>query len=348
MRGSSGAMKIGLMSAWNLDAGPSVHAELVGREWIRMGHNLAVYSFHRSDFHGTTFVGEDEDYVFRCFGTQKGLDPRPILKSGFEFFIAEDLCMLPKDDLGKIFRHIRARSKTVNIMHDAELSDNPSFYQFDWDAVVCFDDRYRSFLSDVYPERMIHVIPFPCRPVSRGDKVEARRSLGLPLERRLLLVFGQHVKDDLRMLPVISRLGRDYPITLLVVSRGAPDSIIAENVQIVVRRESPDVERLYCYLHAADTLLLHRETAKKAVVSSTAHQCLGSGCPIIAFDSPFFEYFDEEVLKYRCVEEFEASLTEVLTDGEKVKRSLRAAEEYVKRNSASRIAERFIELFNRL
>ncbi|MEM2942203.1 MAG: hypothetical protein QXT81_02140 [Candidatus Bathyarchaeia archaeon] len=336
------------MSAWNLDAGPSIHAELVGREWVRMGHDLTVYSFHRSDFHGTTFVGEDEEYVVRCFGTQKGLDPRPILKSGFQFFVVQDLCMLPKDDLGKIFHHIRARSKTVNIIHDAELSDDPSFYQFEWDAVVCFDDRYRSFLSDVYPEPMIHVIPFPCRPVSRKDKVEARRSLGLPLDRRLLLVFGQHVKDDLKMLPAISRLGREYPITLLVVSRAGPNSIMAENIQVELRRESPTVERLYSYLHASDALLLHRETVKKAVVSSTAHQCLGAGCPIIAFDSPFFEYFDEEILKYRSAEEFEANLTEVLTDGEKVKRSLLAAEKYVKRNSASSIAERFIELFNRL
>jgi len=341
-------MKIGMMSAWNLDAGPSLHAELVGREWIRTGHNLTVYSFLSSDFHGTTFVGKDENYVFRCFGTHKGLDPRPILKSNFEFFVTQDLCMLPKDELGKIFHHTKDKSKTVNIIHDAELSDNPSFYQFDWEAVVCFDQRYKSFLCEVYPEGMIHIIPFPCRPVSKGDKMGARRKLGLPLDRRLLLVFGQHVKDDLEMLQAISSLGRDYPISLLIVSKRTPDQIVAENIQIEVRREAPDMDGLYNYLHAADALLLHRKTDKRAVVSSTAHQCLGAGCPIIAFNSPFFEYFDEEILKYRTDEEFRDRLVDVFENGKKYRRTLHAAEEYVKKNSAERIAERFIELFRKL
>jgi len=341
-------MDIGMMSAWNLDAGPSVHAELVGREWVGMGHGLSVYSFLSSDFHGTTFVGKDEKYVIRCFGTQKGLDPRPILQAKLRIFIVQDLGMLPKDELGKIFHHIRKKAKTVNVIHDAELSDNPSFYQFEWDAVVCFDERYKSFLREVYPEGIIHMIPFPCRPVSKGNKIEARRKLGLPLDRRLLLVFGQHVKDDLEMLQAISSLGRDYPISLLIASKRAPDQIVAENIQIEVRREAPDMERLYSYLHAADALLLHRKTEKKAVVSSTTHQCLGAGCPIVALDSPFFEYFENEVLKYRTVDEFEANLAEVLVDGERVKRTLHAAEEYAKRNSAQRVAERFIELFERL
>lgn len=341
-------MDIGMMSAWNLDAGPSVHAELVGREWVRMGHSLSVYSFLSSDFHGTTFIGKDEKYVFRCFGTQKGLDPRPILRAKLGIFVVQDLCMLPKDELGKIFHHIKEKAKTVNVIHDAELSENPSFYQFEWEALVCFDERYKRFLREVYPERTIHTIPFPCRPISKGDKAAARRKLGLPLDKQILLAFGQRVKDDLEMLPVISEIGRRHSILLLIVSKRTPDRILAENIQIEVRREAPEMDGLYNYLHAADALLLHRKTDKRAVVSSTAHQCLGAGCPIIAFDSPFFEYFDDEVLKYRTADEFKANLVEVLDGGERVTKTLRAAEEYVKKNSAEKVAERFIELFERL
>ncbi|MEM3430826.1 MAG: hypothetical protein QXN20_08030, partial [Candidatus Bathyarchaeia archaeon] len=110
----------------------------------------------------------------------------------------------------------------------------------------------------------------------------------------------------------------------------------------------PGIDRLYDYLHAADALILNRRADKRAVISSTAHQCLGSGCPILALDSPFFEYFKDEVIKYRTSGEFEENLIDVFEGGEKVKKSLRAAERYVEENSAERIAERYIELFRRL
>ena len=38
-------MKIAMISAWNEDSGVSVHAELIGREWVNMGHTLKVGSF---------------------------------------------------------------------------------------------------------------------------------------------------------------------------------------------------------------------------------------------------------------------------------------------------------------
>lgn len=341
-------MKIDMMSAWNLDSGPSIHAELVGREWVRMGHDLAVYSFIRSDFHGTTFVGEDESYVTRCFGTRKDLDPRPILRSRADFFLAQDLGMLPKDDLGKIFHHIKDRAKAVNIIHDAELSSDPSFYQFEWDAIVCFDERYKRFLREVFSERTIQIIPFPCRPLVEGDKEKARRKLGLPLGKKILLIFGQRVKSDLAMIETISNLGRDYPIMLLVVSIHTPSQIEAENIQVEVRNEAPPMAGLYDYLHASDALLLHRQSDKTAVVSSTANQCLGSGCPIVALDSPFFEEYEDEVLKYRNAEEFESRLVEVFEEGKKLTKTLNAAKRYVERNSSERVAETYLKLFQEL
>ena len=37
-------MKIAMMSRWNVPCGVSLHAELVGREWARMGHDLSVFA----------------------------------------------------------------------------------------------------------------------------------------------------------------------------------------------------------------------------------------------------------------------------------------------------------------
>jgi len=93
-------MKIGMMSAWNEDSGVAVHAELIGREWIKMDHGLKIFSFFTSDFNGTATIGKDEDYVARWFTTstckRPYLDPCPILESDFEIFIAQDWKYYPK------------------------------------------------------------------------------------------------------------------------------------------------------------------------------------------------------------------------------------------------------------
>lgn len=35
-------MKIVMMTRWNIPCGVSLHAELIGREWVKMGHDLRV------------------------------------------------------------------------------------------------------------------------------------------------------------------------------------------------------------------------------------------------------------------------------------------------------------------
>lgn len=64
-------MKIGLMTAWNTDSGESIYAESVGKAWRQMGYEVQVFSFIKDDYHGEGFTGEDENYVMRCFGTDK-------------------------------------------------------------------------------------------------------------------------------------------------------------------------------------------------------------------------------------------------------------------------------------
>ena len=106
------------MSAWNTDSGVAVHAEPLGEVWIEMGHKLTVFSFVKDDFHGEGFTSEDEDFVLRCFGTDEGtryLDARPFLTSTYDIFIVEDLGMLPKDPLSKVFNLIKSIERKVQI-----------------------------------------------------------------------------------------------------------------------------------------------------------------------------------------------------------------------------------------
>ncbi len=158
-------MKIGMMSAWNQTSGVSAHAELVGREWVNSGQELKVFSNSEDDFHGHSLIGMDQEYVIRCFGTphrSNYLNPIPFLREDYDFFVVQDLGMIPKDGLARIFNRIKKKAKTILVAHTAKLVADRSFYQFDWDALVCFDHRYKKFLKEVYPEEKIHIIPFPC------------------------------------------------------------------------------------------------------------------------------------------------------------------------------------------
>lgn len=348
-------MKIGMMTAWNQDAGPAIHAELVGREWVKMGHNLRIFSFIKLDFHGTAIVNQDEEYVIRCFTTSKAerpfLDARPFIEFHPDFFIVQDLGMLPMDDLAKIFHHIKREAKTITVIHDRMLSSNPSFYQFEWDAIVCSDKRYVEFLKKAYPEEKIYVLPHPYKEWRIGDKIRARKKLNLPLDKKIILNFGQRVKEFKETLPAISELQSNYPILVLVVTRKEKE--IEEfrrktTLPVEIRQESPDIERLYEFLHASDAMVVHRKSIEGVVYSSPTYQCLGSGCPIVALNSNFFEPFGKEVLKYDDLDGLKKCLIDIFEERERYKKAKLEAKRVVEKNSPKEIATRFLKLFESL
>lgn len=341
-----------MMSAWNQTSGVSIHAELVGREWVKMGQKLKVFSFLERDFHGHALIGTDEEYIIRCFGTPMSsnyLNPIPFLREDHDFFIVQDLGMLPKDKLGKIFYHIRKKAKTILVVHTNKLRDDPSFYQFDWDAIVCFDYRYKNILREVYPENRIHIIPFPCHPWVKGNQEESRRRLGLPLDKKIIFVFGQKWRNMLDTLPALLEIRKEYPLLLLIFS--AAQRIYGLDIlerNTIIRKEVLEQKMIYEYLSAADAMIFGKHSVEGAVLSSTAHLILGSGCPIIARDSSFFELMGKEVLKYKDLEEFKECIVSAFEKDEKYEKSRKAAKEYVKKNSSNTVAEEFIKLFNKL
>jgi glycosyltransferase involved in cell wall biosynthesis len=346
-------MKIGMMSAWNETSGVSIHAELVGEQWIKAGHKLCVFSFLEEDFHGRCLVGEDQEYVTRCFGTPMRtnyLNPIPFLREDYEFFIVQDLGMLPMDKLAKIFPAISKRAKTVLVVHTNKLKDDPSFYQFDWDAIVCFDHRYKKFLKKAHPEDKIHIIPFPYHEWIEGAKEGAREKLNLPLNRKIILNFGQRVEEFSKALPAISELSKDYPILVLIIGKDIKGiekvrEAKERGMEIEIREEQPNLEKVYEYLHASDALVLHRESTDGVVISSTVYQCLGAGCPIVALNSNLFEAFGNEILKYNDLKGLKGCIIDIFEEWERYKTSKLEAERVVKENSSEVIATKFIELF---
>ncbi|MCK4326088.1 hypothetical protein KAW55_04980 [bacterium] len=342
-------MKIGMMGAWNTDSGVAVYAEPVGKAWREMGHELTVFSFVKEDFHGEGLTGKDEDYVIRCFGTQKTnfLDPRPILTKPFDIFVVQDLNVLPVENLAKIFPLIQKKAKTVHIVHEDTLPEEPWFYQFDWDGVIYFCQR-QNFIKEVYPQaKLIH---FPCFPERRKDKLEARKRLELPLDKKIVYEFCQRAyRPFLRELP--GEL-KEKAVLLFVIP---PHYEFLEEHNpppwMVIRREGTlSHEKFDDYLFASDAVILHKfQSRYHAVVSSTAFQALGTGCPILVpGQSDFFFPFKDEVIRYGNFEDLKETLIDLVEDGERYRALQAKGERFVKENSPEKIAEEHIKLFHSL
>ncbi|MBW2057485.1 MAG: hypothetical protein JRJ26_08315 [Deltaproteobacteria bacterium] len=347
-------MKITMMSRWNIPCGVSLHAELIGRAWVEMGHDLTVLAPVEWEGYRSS---PDEPYVRRCYRLPEPrrkegffFDPKPFLHGDPDIFVVENLEILPMEDLLRIYPHIRKRAKTVLVVHEGRPPADQTFYRFDWDGVVCFDRRYKRFLKEIYPEERIHIIPYPCHPVRHGDKSEARQKLGLPQDKRIIFNYGIGVYRHLHLLPSIKRVNHDHPLMLLTMTHIQDWYELFDAVRwaypfIELRKGEIPTDELYTYLHASDVLLIHKDSAEAVVVPSTACLCLGAGRPILAYDTNFFETFDGEVIKYR---ELEVTLRELFQDKYDIESTLESAERFVKRNSSEVVAETFLRLFESL
>ncbi|MFB3887709.1 MAG: hypothetical protein ACE144_21015 [Thermodesulfobacteriota bacterium] len=340
-------MHIAMMTAWNTDSGVAVHAEPIGRAWREMGHDVTIFSHVQNDYHGEGFTGKDEDYVVRCMGTQRTnfLDPRPILKANFDVIVVQDLRMLPVENLARIFPLVRNRARTVHVVHENRLPEEPWFYQFNWDGVVYFDER-QDFLKEVYP--MAKLIPFPCFAVRRGDQNAARKKLNLPLDKKIIYILCHRGYEPyLRDLP--EELKKEAVLLFVV----PPNYQMVERGRIplwmVIREEKVlSRERFDDYLFASDAVILHKYQSKYlGVVSSTAFQALGAGCPILVPGvSDYFKPLENEVLSYHDIRDLEELLVDLfLKDSEKRKSVIDMADGFCSVNSPQIIAKRFIDFF---
>ncbi len=357
-------MKIGMMTPWNTNSGPSTCAELIGREWIKAGHDLTVFSHDGSATSDGIVIQEDEPFVVRCFGTsywkhRDWLDAAPLLRSRHELFLVQHLSIMPLRQLLEVFPEIRDKSKTVLVIHENRLPSDLLFYRFSWDSIVCFDERYKAFLVKRFSPSKIHVIPFPYHPIMLGDNIGSRLELGLPLEERIVLFFGYSLWRDVPVLPFLAELGEKYPIHVLALSTDEPSleqlktASRGLDLSIEIRREAPPLSQLYKYLHASDVLVKHVDEEWKedvVLLSSTVQLCLGSGCPMVISDAKIFEKYDRQVLKYHVSdpEDFKACLVTVFEEKQELLELREAVRECIERDSAQVVAEKYIKLFESL
>jgi hypothetical protein len=351
-------MKIGMMCLWNAANGPSIHAELVGRAWVELGHQLRVFSAIRHPDARPTSQ-EDEDFVIRHFSVDKvvpvtratSFDPSPLLDKDYDVFVAQNVERMPAGRLLEVFPKIKERAVTVQVVHEGKAPEDPLYYEFDWDATVCFDQRYKDYLVQHFPAERIRMIPYPYHPLKLGDKSEARQKLGLPLDDKVVFSFGFRPADIMAVLPALEDVAEEHPLRYVIVAN--PGSDVSELQEAKEKHDFIDLEvrplpldELYTYLHASDALLIHRESSQKykAVVSSSVCQVLGSGCPVLFHESNFVELHGDEIVKYGDSDDMKARLIDLFQG----KFDLSRVEAFLGDHNAERVAESFVHLFEEL
>jgi len=266
----------------------------------------------------------------------------------YELFIVQNLELMPMHELLKLWPGIKEKAATVLVIHEGYLPPYPEFYTFNWDAIVCFDERYVAEFGKKFPLERIHVISYPCHAWQPGLKEAARIELGLPLDKKIVLSYGIAIHQHFVALPVLEELSQVYDLTYVVLPTEGKSGVV-ERAQakygfIEVREMVPTVDELYTYLHAADALLLYKQSPN-IVVCSTVYLCAGSGCPIVISEGRYTESLGDEVLKYSNFDELRRVLSGVF-EGHRVSES--ALRAFLDQHGARQIAEQFIELAKRL
>ncbi len=351
-------MKIGMMCLWNAANGPSIHAELVGRAWVKLGHKLRVFSAEKHPDARPT-LQKDEDFIIRHFRVNEVIpftratffDPSPLLNKEYEVFVAQNVERLPADKLLEVFPEIKKKALTVQVVHEGKAPEDPLYYKFDWDAIVCFDQRYKDYLVKYFSTERIYMIPYPYRQIELGDKEDARKKLELPLDKKIVFSFGFRPKDIVSVLPAIKEVNKEYPLSYVIIAN--PESEVDELREAQKTYDFIDLQvrplpqdELFTYLHASDVLLIHRDSSQKykAVVSSSVCQVLGSGCPILFHESNYIELHGDEIWKYRDFDDMKVKIIDLFNN----KFDLIKIETFLEQHNSERIANRFLELFEEL
>jgi hypothetical protein len=337
-------MKIGMMTPWNRPCGAAMHAQFICDEWVKAGHNLTVFA----PYGGPILQTKDEPWVIRHYGLGKPapFDRAPIFDTEYDFFVFQQVPEMPSDIVMRLASRIKKKAKMIMVVHEGKVPGR-AVCKIPWDAVVCFDKRYKKFLLSVFPKEKVHIIHYPCHPVEHIDKITARKELGLPLDRMIIMIYGIAIHQYFHLLPMMSRLNKKSPLLFMVFTPVRDWGELYEAVGsryefIYLKMESLTMPELYKYLNASDAFIYHRDSSIDVVVPSTIYSCLGAGCPIFALWSNFVETLDMEVIKYGGLDELEELL---LGDKNRCEIAIHAATNYATRNSAENIAKKFIKLF---
>lgn len=355
-------MRVAFVSRWNATCGISLHAELVGRELLKMGHEVRVAApkldSANRDWHHKKLDVEDEEFVFRCFDeTDDGLasfDESVLEEFEPDVIIVEAYPRLPWKVLPRVLERLRRDARILAVIHFATADEARVLKSVAdlIDAFVVFDYRWISEVLDEFFDHMldrIHIIPYPCYTPTR-IRSRSRRSGS----HVVFFSFGrqpcEEYEDFIRVLRKLRRSGLSLTYRVM-----RSDGLLPYREEWLVQWcERPPIERIYEYLSECDVHLLPKGRTSKVVVSSTVCQCLAAERPIVTPATRYVELMPEDedgagpVVKYRNIRDLEYKLIRLVRDEDFRERVIEWARHFVRTHSADRIARRFVELANSL
>lgn len=350
-------LSIGIFSRWNATCGVSMHAELIGREFLRMGHDLRVFAPHVHSankwWHHKIVREEEEDFVIRCYEELEpntmsggGIEEEKILSEDFDYLIVESYGSIPYESVEHLVNKLRKKGvRVVVVIHEGCIEQIQYSSLRIFDAIVVFDNRYVKEMLYDYHLDLIKIIPYPCHPIKKGSRKFAEDIL-------TFFTFGrQPIHEYNDYIRALDALSSKYDFIYRVIRSDGP--LPFSRPWLKQEQKRLDNEEVYRYLHSSDIHLIPKGQTNYVVVSSTLCQCLGALTPTVVPNTRHFEMLPEydgvrPAVIYENVEDLKEKLIKLIEDEEFREKVVKAAERYVEENRSDKIAQKFIELFKEL
>ncbi len=357
-------MKIAIMSRWNATCGVSLHAELIGRKLVELGHKIVVFAPTLSsadrDWHHRHIDVEDEPWVYRVFEETDEysypfggkINAVEIFKEDFDVFIVEAYNRFPVEEFKKIAKRIRKRAPLILVTHLGYIRDTEPLMEIEWDAIVVFDKRFIDEIIKFFGEKIVRktvIIPYPYAIIN--DVLPRRPDFAKG--KILFITYGrQPIIEYLDYIRVLRKLEKKYDFVYWIIRSDGKIPFNEEWIVQTVMR--PDIRTIYSLVMGADIHLLPKGETRAVVLSSTLNQILYAGTPTVVPDTRYFEYIQVNgdgigpVVKYslgNTIDLFE-KIVALIENDELREYVSREAKKLALKYSDEVVAKMFIELFN--
>ncbi len=359
-------MRIAIMSRWNATCGVSLHAELIGRAFNRMGHDIIVFAptieSANNDWHHRHLDVPDEPWVYRVYGETSSyeypdggwLDETVFTTMDYDILVVEGYHRLPVKKLYRVVKKIHGRTCLVLVVHTLFLRDLEPLMKINWDTIIVFDKRYIDEMIKYFGKEALDktvIIPYP---YATPRFIKPYRP-SFAEDKKLFITYGrQPVYEYMDYIYVLDKLSRKYDLVYWVIRS---DSKLPFKYEWLIQEvKRPSIETIYSYVMGSDLHLLPKSETRGVVVSSTIAQILYSGTPIIVPDTRYFETIPVDhngygpVVKYKLGNTIDLYLKikELIEDDELWRRVSREARRYALKYSSDKIAKVFIDVFEKL
>ncbi len=354
-------MRIGLITRWNATCGISLHAEILGREFINLGHDIIVFAptidSAGRDWHHRHLDVEDEPWVYRVYVEVDNPLREPgyvnedtICNEDYDVLVIEGYYRLPVLKLRQIIKRIQRKGvPVIMVLHEYNWERTKPLLLLPTNRIVVFDQRFIDEILIPNTKHILHKVKIIPYPVEKPINVESYRP-AFAENKILFITFGrqppEEYTDFIKALRIISR--RYDIIYWIIRSDGKLD---LDEPWIIQWIQRPSIETIYKYLKGSDIHLLPKSRVRnKVVVSSTVYQTIASGTPIVTPDTRYVETIPTDsngvgaIIKYRNVEDLVEKIVRLIEDHEFREYVKLKALEFTEMYRSDKVARLYVEL----